>query len=120
LHHAHLAHALNQTKRALVCYRVAAHLSEQDHFIRLAAQAGEVVLLMGLESYTADSASYEPIDHKNVMQIAKSCSTMGGTLEAIGQVVEALISPEILRSKYVAPHREGSLFCHTDKRLGSI
>lgn len=39
------------------------------------------------------------VDRKDALGIAKACRTVGGTLEAVGQVVEALVSPEILRSK---------------------
>ncbi|KAI0348201.1 hypothetical protein BDW22DRAFT_1424406 [Trametopsis cervina] len=102
LHQAHLAHALCQIPRALSCYRVAARLAVEDDFVRLAAQAGEIILLMGLRSDKAVMSALATgihVDHKEAVNIAKACRGMGGTLEAMGQVVEALMSPEILRSK---------------------
>ncbi|KAI0095066.1 hypothetical protein BDY19DRAFT_880730 [Irpex rosettiformis] len=102
LHHAHLAHALNQTPRALACYRVAACSAGHDDFVSLSAQAGEAILLLGLESGKENDASpitEGRIGRKEAMSIAKACRCMGGTLEAVGQVLEALVSPEILRAK---------------------
>lgn len=71
--------------------------------MRLSAQAGEAILLLGLESGKENDA--EPattdsvVDRKEAMGIAKACRSTGGTLEAVGQVIEALVAPEILRSK---------------------
>ena len=72
--------------------------------MRLSAQAGEAVILLGSESgkeNEAESALEGHMDRKEAMGIAKACRTMGGTLEAVGQVIEALVSPEILRAKWV-------------------
>lgn len=72
--------------------------------MRLSAQAGEAVILLGSESgkeNEAESALEGHMDWKEAMGIAKACRTMGGTLEAVGQVIEALVSPEILRAKWV-------------------
>ncbi|KAI0706088.1 hypothetical protein BC835DRAFT_1312173 [Cytidiella melzeri] len=107
LHQAHLAHALNQTTRALSCYRIAAHLAAQDKFVRLSAQAGEVIMLMGLESGKENDAEPEThgvVDRKGAMNTARACSAAGGALEAVGQVVEALVSSETLRSKEHLKH----------------
>jgi hypothetical protein len=99
LHHAHLAHALNQPDRALQCYRIAADLAEQQHvegsdFIRVASRAGEVALRIGLQ-----------MDKQETVQmgedVVRESKGMGGTLEAIGQVTLACLSDEILKAKYV-------------------
>jgi hypothetical protein len=37
-------------------------------------------------------------------EVVKECCGMGGTLEAIGQVIEACLSREILKAKCVRPH----------------
>lgn len=102
LHQAHLAHALSQDVRALECYRVAAALAEANSFVAIAARAGEMVLRIG--QHSKHSGGSEPnekaaVDVKEAMAVAQSCRGMGGTLEAVGQVLEALVSPEILKSK---------------------
>lgn len=108
MHHAHLAHALEQTSRAIACYSIAAALAEHDSFVRLSARAGETVLLLSLQSEEeeeecVDGTSPEPrVDRKEALAVAKTCRGMGGTLEAIGQIIEALASLEILRSKCAA------------------
>ena len=48
LHHAHLAHALGQPQRVLECYRVVAHLAEDDAFVGVSARAGEVAMWHGM------------------------------------------------------------------------
>lgn len=98
MHHAHLAHALNQPERALECYQVAARLADKGSFVALSAHAGLAVLRLGLSS--ADGAAgTDEASVKGAMGVAKACRGMGGTLEAVGQVIEALTSPEILRAK---------------------
>ena len=69
--------------------------------MRLSAQAGELVLMLSLESASQndESSSEQRVDRKEAMSIANACHALGGSLEAVGQIIEALISPEILRSK---------------------
>lgn len=102
LHHAHLAHALNQTSRALDCYRVAAALAEDGSFVYLSAKAGETVLRITIQAKGSppDAARPEPVDVKEAQRLAMACRNMGGTLEAVGKVIEALVSREILGAKY--------------------
>ncbi|KAH9942974.1 hypothetical protein B0H21DRAFT_749241 [Amylocystis lapponica] len=109
LHHAHLAHALGQAPRALQCYRAAAHLAEPGSFVNIAARAGEVVLKIGLKEgelhNDKDDCRSEELDEdededqKDGLLIVKACRGMGGTLEALGQVIEACLTPEILKAK---------------------
>lgn len=105
LHHAHLAHALGQTSRALECYSIAAALAEEGSFVRLSAGAGEVALRIGAYAQSVklgkrkEDAEVVDVDVKEAMQVAKACRALGGTLEAIGQVIEALVSNEILKAK---------------------
>lgn len=98
LHHAHLAHALNQSDRALQCYRVAAGLAEQygdgNDFVRVASRAGEVVLRIGMQMNKEETARLG-------VDVVRDCKGMGGTLEAIGQVIQACLSTEILKAKCV-------------------
>ncbi|KAI0321192.1 hypothetical protein OF83DRAFT_1161926 [Amylostereum chailletii] len=116
LHHAHLAHALGQSSRAMQCYRVAAHLASGGggeggvlkgadgklgsartgtdwEFVGAAARAGEVLLRIGLGEDVG--AELEETGREAV----EGCRGMGGTLEAMGHVLEACLSPEILKSK---------------------
>ncbi|KAF7970462.1 hypothetical protein HWV62_23865 [Athelia sp. TMB] len=64
LHHAHVAHALGKTQRAEQCYRVAAHLVQEDKarvdavagaYVRVAARVGEAALRIGVASQSVDS-----------------------------------------------------------------
>lgn len=104
LHQAHLAHALDLSTRAIDCYRVAARLAESGTFVQLSAKAGEVILRLGLQAFKENVehsplATTETIDPKEALKLAKACGTMGGTLSAVGRIIEALISPEILKAK---------------------
>jgi hypothetical protein len=120
LHHAHLAHALSQTTKALQCYRVAAALSEQDTFINLSARAGEILIRVAerakrgkrrgrqRELVKAEDigemdwdADVEEVDGEEAKHVAEGCRSMGGTLEAVGQAIEALVSEEIIPAKSV-------------------
>lgn len=40
------------------------------------------------------------IDVEGGMEVVKMCRGMGGSLEAIAQVLEASFTPEILKAKY--------------------
>ena len=87
-------------------------------FVRVAARAGEVALSVGLARgggsggdgmgmlVDGDGAVAETglDEYTKTMgrQVARECQGMGGTLEAVGQVIEACLSDEILKSKYVA------------------
>lgn len=64
LHHAHVAHALGKTQRTEQCYRVAAHLVQEDKarvdavagaYVRVAARVGEAALRIGVASQSVDS-----------------------------------------------------------------
>ena len=104
LHHAHLAHALMQTSRALDCYHVAAQLAESGSFVQLSAKAGELVLRLSLQNAKENVEKLVPeandtVDTKEALRFAKACRSMGGSLVAIGRIIEALLSPEILRAK---------------------
>ncbi|PCH34372.1 hypothetical protein WOLCODRAFT_113675 [Wolfiporia cocos MD-104 SS10] len=102
LHHAYLAHALGQTARALQCYRVAAHRAERGSFVEVAARAGEVALRIGVQQHANGmSAEDEGVvqEYEEELQVAKACQGQGGALEAVGHVVEACVTPEILKAK---------------------
>ncbi|KAF7793576.1 hypothetical protein EIP86_004690 [Pleurotus ostreatoroseus] len=92
------SHALNQPERASQCYQVAASLADKGSFVALSAQAGEIVLRAGLAA-AEGTEGCDAVDSKAAMGVAKACRGMGGTLEAVGQVVEALVSPEIIKAK---------------------
>ncbi|KAI0937484.1 hypothetical protein AcV5_005386 [Taiwanofungus camphoratus] len=114
LHHGHLAHALGQTARALDCYRVAAHCAEGGSYVQVVARAGEIALGIAMKGRQFDDGPinklaaqvtypdedmYSNEDKKMGLQIVKVCRGMGGTLEAVGHVIEACLTPEILRAK---------------------
>ena len=74
--------------------------------MRITAQAGEAVLLLSLDSGKIENddearEGQQAVLTKDAKAIANVCREMGGTLEALGQIIEALVAPEILRSKCV-------------------
>ena len=102
LHHAHLAHALGQSARAVRCYRVAADLADVGTFVRAAARAGEVLLRIGLRGgrFCAEDGSAEDAEIVELGREAVGlCRGMGGTLEAAGHLLSACLSKEIVKSK---------------------
>jgi hypothetical protein len=90
-------------------------------FVRVSARAGEVALRIGLERARGRVRGGEGMDvdgesesggggldeetRKMGKEVALECRGMGGTLEAIGQVIEACLSDEIIKSKYVLFHK---------------
>ncbi|RDX44285.1 hypothetical protein OH76DRAFT_1359850 [Lentinus brumalis] len=121
LHHAHLAHALARPARALRCYRAAAHHSEPGSFVNVAARAGEIALCVGVrrrkatmgeawrqglsltdDDWTEDDEA-EDLEERGA-EVIELCHGMGGTLEAIGQVLQACFTPEILKAKQHLKH----------------
>ena len=118
LHHAHLAHSLGQTARALQCYRLAAKLADHDSFVQVSAKLGQVGLMIGtrredasLKRASVDNADEKAVDIEKKLdfegqtieelgsQITRQCRGTGGILEAAGQVIEAGLSGEILKAK---------------------
>ncbi|OJT13950.1 hypothetical protein TRAPUB_9489 [Trametes pubescens] len=116
LHHAHLAHALLQPARALRCYRAAAHHAERGSFVHVAALAGEAAICVGVsrrmsrlgETWREGLSEMDEdwpeeegveIDVQGGMEVVKMCRGMGGSLEAVAQVLEASFTPEILKAK---------------------
>ncbi|KAH8111978.1 hypothetical protein DFH11DRAFT_1512413 [Phellopilus nigrolimitatus] len=95
LHHAHLAHALGDATRAAQCYAVAADLAQDGTFVNVSARASHLALRIACgEGDRADL-----IWEEEVAAVVEACKGMGGTLEAIGHVLQACISPEILTAK---------------------
>ncbi|KAG1902737.1 uncharacterized protein F5891DRAFT_1215571 [Suillus fuscotomentosus] len=110
LHAAHLAHALGDTERAGVCYRVAKSVDDEHNagagYVGAAACAGEALLRIGLRAQAHDEnlnpdvnedASTEKSDwldaetHALARSAIQRCHGMGGTLEAVGKVVQAAV-----------------------------
>jgi hypothetical protein len=99
LHHAHLAHALGQTARALECYRVAAHVAEEGSFVCVAARAGEVSIKIGS---IAQEGVEMGLNEEMILtggEVARSCRGMGSTLEAVGRIIESSLTKEIIKAK---------------------
>jgi hypothetical protein len=112
---------LQQTDRALEYYRVAAHLAGKEErggrtmvgdgsgklhagvavarFVRVAAQAGEVGLRIGIARETTGGEGIDDSFKKWGSDVAKECRTLGGNLEAVGRVIEACLTEEIVIAK---------------------
>ncbi|CAL1693812.1 unnamed protein product [Somion occarium] len=112
LHHAHLAHALGNSARALQCYQVAMEHSEEGDFVHVAAQAGIISLdLAGYSNQLAAESRSSKTDRKgkqreisiepcvSVVTFLRTCRGKGGTLDAIGHILEACFSSEMLKAK---------------------
>ncbi|KAJ7476881.1 hypothetical protein B0H11DRAFT_1303136 [Mycena galericulata] len=116
--HAHLAHALGRPSRARTCYRVAAHLAEEvgDAGGAVAARAGEVALLIGLRARARARATGReppPLAEEDAeladvgeaelarlgQEVAGACRALGGGMRAVGEVLEGVLSAEILKAK---------------------
>ncbi|KAG2033018.1 hypothetical protein BDR03DRAFT_903113 [Suillus americanus] len=113
LHAAHLAHALGDTKRAGLCYRVARSVDDEHNagagYVGAAACAGEALLRIGLRAQAqaygensntvvnedASSDNHDWLDtetHAVAVSAIQRCHGMGGTLEAVGKVVQAAVA----------------------------
>ena len=78
---------------------MASRLADKGSFVALSARAGELILRVGLSETCADS---DPaVERKEALVVAKACRGMGGALEPVAHLIEALVSPEILKAKYV-------------------
>ncbi|KAF9812532.1 hypothetical protein IEO21_06171 [Rhodonia placenta] len=101
LHYGHLAHALGQSAHALQYYNVAAHLAEDGSFVKLTARVGQIALRIGLERPLLGSEDDDgvKVNLEPEMQVARACREMGSNLEAVGRVIEACLTSEILKSK---------------------
>ncbi|OCB90971.1 hypothetical protein A7U60_g1779 [Sanghuangporus baumii] len=95
LHHAHLAHSLGDTARASQCYSVAAHLAAEGTFVNVSARAGGLALRIANGEGSRTDLEWE----EEVKSIVDACRGMGGTLEAIGHILQACLSNEILTAK---------------------
>ncbi|KAF7333041.1 hypothetical protein MVEN_02410600 [Mycena venus] len=122
--HAQLAHALGRPARARTCYRVAARLAEEadDASGMVAARAGEVALLVGMRARAraragerslvpplADEAEAAFVDVEDEdgegelarigKEVAGACRGLGGAMRAVGEVLEGVLTTEILKAK---------------------
>ncbi|KAJ7740570.1 hypothetical protein B0H16DRAFT_1324320 [Mycena metata] len=123
--HAQLAHAQGRAVRAQTCYRVAAQLAAEakDAGGEAAARAGEVALLVGLRARARVRASGRTVpplaeegDGEGMMddeeeevqdaelvrlgrEVAGTCRGLGGAMRAVGEVIEGVLTTEILRAK---------------------
>ncbi|KAH7914523.1 hypothetical protein BJ138DRAFT_1143607 [Hygrophoropsis aurantiaca] len=133
LHHAHLAHALGNTTRAMQCYRVAADLDGGSGFIGVAARAGEVLLRIGINVQQAvlpqtdmgreEQGPESGMDEETksmAVDVSKKCRGMGGNLEAVGQIIEAATATEILKSKNHLKHALGIVSRAQDNHLRAL
>ncbi|KXN87809.1 hypothetical protein AN958_08125 [Leucoagaricus sp. SymC.cos] len=128
LHEAQLAHALNKPARALQCYQIAAWLSrkrdhqsypnantneetavvdgEEDFWLNTAARAGELWLRIGLLRQTPSTEMSDEACEKGLNRlrklgesVTKDCRGLGGTLEAIAEVLDSCLTKEFVKAK---------------------
>ncbi|KAF9518167.1 hypothetical protein BS47DRAFT_1338740 [Hydnum rufescens UP504] len=106
LHHAHLAHATTQVERALH-YRSSSHNygSGTSGFVRVAARAGEVGLRLGLRAikdHTLPVSMRDTDNDLNTMacDVIEECRAYPGVLTAVGRLLEAITSKEIVKAKH--------------------
>lgn len=123
--HAQLAHAQGCAVRARTCYRVAAQLAGEagDAGGEAAARAGEVALLIGLRARArvrASGGKVPPLAEEELPQgdggeeeeedaelvrlgreVAGTCRGFGGAMRAVGEVIEGVLTTEILKAKFV-------------------
>ncbi|KAJ6579637.1 hypothetical protein DFH09DRAFT_912985 [Mycena vulgaris] len=116
--HAQLAHALGRTARARTCYCVAAHLAQEagDTGGEVAARAGEIALLIGLRARArarAGGREQAPLAEEEEgladigeaelarmgREVAAACRGLGGAMRAVGEVLEGVLTAEILKAK---------------------
>lgn len=103
--------------RARQCYRVAAHITPEGSFVHVAARAGDIACMIGeravavrvLDDDTMDvevAPGPEPglreEECEEVRAMAEECREMGGALEAVGELLEACASSEIVKAKCVS------------------
>jgi hypothetical protein len=75
-----------------VAARIAEENADVGGFVHVASTAGEVALRMGLQMK-------DQLTRQMGEDIISDCMGMGGTLEAIGQVIQACMSSEIIKAK---------------------
>ncbi|KAI5120577.1 hypothetical protein M0805_002527 [Coniferiporia weirii] len=95
LHHAHLAHALGDTTRAEQCYAVAANLSQKGTFVNVSARASHIALRIA----NGQNDRADLVWEAEVSEVVEACKNVGGTLEAVGHILQACMSSEILTAK---------------------
>lgn len=128
LHQGHLAQATGGLTKAVQCYRVCAWIASgrkeahdagkkttpvmKDQFLYIAARACDIGLRLGMlrggRSF-AQNADEEDVEEdmteeevrRLASSVAKECRGMGSMLESVGQVIEACLSTEIVKAKYV-------------------
>ncbi|KAF4573650.1 hypothetical protein EYR36_008168 [Pleurotus pulmonarius] len=78
-------------------------LSADSDFVCVAALAGRVALLLGMRKEKEGSDNDHPKWRTELERLGKQVVSdsrgMGGTLEAIGQIIEACLSKEIIKAK---------------------
>ncbi|TDL19376.1 hypothetical protein BD410DRAFT_752259 [Rickenella mellea] len=126
LHHAHLAHALGDARRALECYRAAGYLAERGSFEEGAARAGEVALRIGLRGTSGGEGGGKGGGRarerweETAREVVDGCKGMGATLEAIAHVLSACVSSEILSAKSHLKSALNLASCAQDNHLRAL
>ncbi|KAF7293644.1 hypothetical protein MIND_01144000 [Mycena indigotica] len=132
--HAQLAHARGQAARARNCYRVAGQLAKAagDEGGWVSARVGEVVLLIGLQARAKlDPAMRFPmaedglgIGEKELEKmghdVVGACRGLGGAMRAVGEVIEGVLTSEILTAKQHLKHALAYATEHQDNHLRAL
>ena len=108
-----------QMERALQCYRAAAYLDDDEYvgpsynygsgtsgFVRVAARAGEIGLRLGLRALKDRALSASIRDNDSDLDtmacdVIEECKAYPGVLTAVGWLLEAIVSKEIVKAKCV-------------------
>ncbi|KAF7331392.1 hypothetical protein MKEN_00017200 [Mycena kentingensis (nom. inval.)] len=135
--HAQLAHARGQAGRARTCYRIASKLAlaAGDTAGSVSARVGEVILLLGLhargrltEDVRMPMADGDPglvdVEEKVLEQmghdVAAACRGLGGAMRAVGEVIEGVLTTEILTAKQHLKHALSYATEHQDNHLRAL
>ena len=74
-------------------------------FVRVSARAGEVALRIGKVCVDGVEEGGEGVLDEEMIsmgkEVADECRLMGGTLQAVGEMIKACLNDEIIKSKYV-------------------
>ncbi|KAJ7062788.1 hypothetical protein C8F01DRAFT_1135243 [Mycena amicta] len=135
--HAQLAHARGRAGRARTCYRVAAQLAAAagDTGGSVAARVGEVVLLLGLRArgrvgvsmlvpMAEDDPELVDVDGTELermgQEVAVACRGLGGAMRAVGEVIQGVLTSEILTAKQHLKHALAYATEHQDNHLRAL
>jgi hypothetical protein len=78
-----------------------------DRWVHVSARAGALWLRVGLAGEDPDEAGYARAMtalRREGADVVRACAGLGGTLAAVGAVLDACLATEFLAAKYVSPN----------------